>query len=130
MSAKLFAWIGIAWLTFAYSDWIVNQVVGSTSDIDVVFSFKLATVKQFIGIPIPLPNTNYLTSLWNLTSWNFWFFRTESGFWARYFFGLPTILAMTYYLYNNIMPVMINLAGAAGSLIRAINPFRLFRLGT
>ncbi|KKK79869.1 hypothetical protein LCGC14_2829180 [marine sediment metagenome] len=123
MSAKLLAWIMLTWLTFAFSDWLVNNLVGSTSDIDVIFSIDAIKPKQFLGLPIPLPNIEYFNALWGLASWNWWFFRTEGTFWIRFFFGIPTIGIMTYYVYTLLLPVFINAVGAAGSVIRSVNPF-------
>ncbi len=127
MSAKIFAWISISWLTFAFSDWVINNLVGTTSDIDVIFSFELVQAKEFLGVTFPIPNFDYFTSLWNLAAWNFWFFETDPTFWVRFFFGVPTIGIMIFYLYNNLLPVFINFAGAAGNIVRAVNPLSFLR---
>lgn len=123
MAAKLFSYMALIWLTFAFLDWVSQQAIGSTSAITIVFSFDLIEVKQFLFIPVPIPQIDYLSSLWELASLDFWFFKTFNGYWTRFFFGGVSSSTIIYYLFNNLMPLMVNLAGAAGSLIRAVNPF-------
>jgi len=123
MSAKSFAWLFGTWLVMASIDSILQGTFTGESNLNVILSLDFIEWKDFLFIPIPTPNLALLSAIWNLATWNFFFFDNTPGIFVRMFTGLLMMSVMVWAVYTQLLPILISVVTATGSLIRSLNPF-------
>jgi len=132
VSARGFWWLTISWIIMIVCHTIVQGTMADTTDLGVFFSMRIITFTEWLGIPLPWPNLDWFTSIWNLASGNFAFYYGNLQ-WLRFFIGLPMMGFLLWGFYTHILPTLITgvsalinfLTGIAG----ALNPFRFFAGG-
>lgn len=123
MSAKGFAFLFFTWLVMAVIDSILQGSFTGESNLNVILSMDFIEFKNFLFIPIPTPNFALLTSIWNLATWNFFFFDNTPGIFIRMFSGLILMAFLVWAIYTQLLPIIVLIATSIGSLIRSVNPF-------
>ena len=108
MSAKMYLWIAMLWVISIFVQGIVQGVLepGSETDLEVVLSLNVLNLNTSImGIPVPLPNLEFVQSAWDLTTWNYsWF--SGNGQLIRLFI-LPIAGALAWGFITSVFPTLI-----------------------
>ncbi len=122
MSYKGFMIIFLTWLTFASLDsWFSGSLTGE-SNINTLLQLEFVEWKDFLFIPIPVPNFTFLTVMWSLGTLNFFFFNGALE-WIRAFAALTIMSGLIFVIYTMFVPIFISLVSAVGTVLRSINPF-------
>ena len=114
--------IFIVLLTFIVMDSIVTGSFTGESTINSLLNIDFIEWKEFVFIPIPVPNLSFFTTLWNIATWNFFFFNGALE-WIRTIFALTLMAGMVWAIYTQLVPIFISLVAAVGTVLRSINPF-------
>ncbi len=122
MSSKQFMAAFILWLTFTVMDSIVTGTFTGDSTINSLLNVDFIEWKDFLFIPIPVPNLTFITTLWTIATWNFFFFSGALE-WVRTIFALTMMAGLVWAVYTQLVPILISLVSAVGTVLRSLNPF-------
>ena len=132
MTSKGYMWVALGWLTLIVCHTVMQGSMAEKPDLLIVLSMRVVTFKQWLGIPLPWPNIEWIESAWNLATWNFSFFQGNLQ-WLRAFPGFPLMAYLSWGFYSNILPTLITgvsaLVNFLANIVTALNPFRFLRLG-
>ncbi len=111
-------------MLMAVIDSIFQQSITGFSDLNNVLSMDLVTWKEFLIVKIPVPDFDWFNSLYNVLSFNFFFF---AGEWGGQFIRLIGVMwitaAFAWAFVVVILPIMLRLVEATAATLQALNPF-------
>ncbi len=122
MSSRGFQAAFLFWIVFIVLDSMFAGTFTGTSNLNALLNLNFIEWKDFLFIPIPVPNFSFLTTLWNLATWNLFFFSGPTE-WVRLILALTIMSGLVWAIYTQLIPVFIGAISAVGSVLRAANPF-------
>ena len=121
MSGKAFAWVVFSWAVLIFLDFLASGVMYGRTNLETVLSLQVFRMQDVLFVSVPVPQMEWLGSVWALATWNFSFY-TGVGEWARFFLGLSMMGLLWWGLITNVFPTLISGVRAIISLIDAFNP--------
>ncbi len=121
MLAKGYGIILIAYITLIWLDsWIVGgATIEGKSDLNIILSFKIVEFKDFLFLKYPSLNTDYFGALWNIGTWNFWFFDGLQQH-IRLFTGLVLTAFLSWGVITVLIPIGLQTVSVMIQGVRAI----------
>lgn len=124
MSVKFFGTAFSLMMLMAIVDSIFQQSITGFSDLNNILSMDFVTWKEFLIVKIPVPDFDWFNSLYNVLSFNFFFF---AGEWGGQFIRLIGVMwitgAFAWAFIVVILPIMLRLVEATAATLQALNPF-------
>ncbi len=125
MTVKFFGSGFAAMMIVSIADAIFNlSFGGGFSDLNNVLSMDIVSWKDFLVVSVPVPKLDWFNSLYNVLSFNVFFFAGDwGGQYIRLIGALWISAAFVWAFFTQILPIMIELIKAAAGALNALNPF-------
>lgn len=123
MSVTYYLWAIGTWVIMGFVGGMIDGVFFGGDDLNVVVNLQVIQFKEFLSIPMPVPNLDFFSSLGNLAIWNLSVFNNTFGDIVRLLIGIPIMGSLIYAVMKDMLPILISSVQAIANLVDAVNPF-------
>ena len=132
MSATWYAFFMFVAVTAMFIDHIGRGAVGDTSALSQALSISVLRETSFLGVSVPIPDFGWVSAVWQILTWDYFFLNFDGGKWVRMFVALPIQGIALWGFCTQIVPIFVALltgiwnviAAAGGGLLGAVRGLR------